>query len=154
MALEFKLPDVGEGVAEGEIVKWLVKVGDAVKEHQAIVEVMTDKATVEIPAPAAGTITSLNAKEGDTVPVGSVLFVMETGAAAAPAANAPAQAAQQASAPAAKEPAAKAPTAKTASGQAPSQAAKAPAPTSASAPAQKTAAPAAQTARAQAAPSS
>src|SRR5437762_7021739 len=150
MALEFKLPDVGEGVAEGEIVKWLVKVGDAVKEHQAIVEVMTDKATVEIPAPAAGTITSLNAKEGDTVPVGSVLFVMETGAAGAPAANAPAQA-QQASAPAAKEPAAKASTAKAASGQAPAQAARAPAPAAASAPAQKTAAPAA---RLQAAPAS
>ena len=47
--IEFKLPDIGEGVAEGEIVKWLVKAGDAVKEHQAVVEVMTDKATVEIP---------------------------------------------------------------------------------------------------------
>src|SRR5207253_8036519 len=66
MALEFKLPDVGEGVAEGEIVKWLVKVGDGVKEHQAIVEVMTDKATVEIPAPAAGKITAIKAKEGQT----------------------------------------------------------------------------------------
>ena len=57
MALEFKLPDIGEGIAEGEIVKWLVKEGDQVKEHQSIVEVMTDKATVEVPAPAAGTIT-------------------------------------------------------------------------------------------------
>jgi pyruvate dehydrogenase E2 component (dihydrolipoamide acetyltransferase) len=84
MPLEFKLPDIGEGIAEGEIVKWLVKVGDTVKEHQSIVEVMTDKATVEVPAPAAGKITALNAKEGDTVPVGSVLFVIETGASSAP----------------------------------------------------------------------
>jgi pyruvate/2-oxoglutarate dehydrogenase complex dihydrolipoamide acyltransferase (E2) component len=82
--LEFKLPDIGEGVAEGEIVKWLVKAGDVVKEHQAIVEVMTDKATVEIPAPAAGTIVETRPKPGDVVPVGSVLFVLET-AGAAPA---------------------------------------------------------------------
>jgi len=89
MALEFKLPDIGEGIAEGEIVKWLVKAGDVVKEHQSVVEVMTDKATVEVPAPAAGTITALKAKEGDRVPVGSVIFVLETGAAAkAPAAPA------------------------------------------------------------------
>lgn len=99
MALEFKLPDIGEGIAEGEIVKWLVKVGDAVKEHQPVVEVMTDKATVEVPAPANGTITSLNAKEGDTVPVGSVIYVLETGSAAkaapsaAPAHGKPASAA-------------------------------------------------------------
>ena len=52
--IEFKLPDIGEGVAEGEIVKWLVAEGDAVQEHQSVVEVMTDKATVEVPAPAAG----------------------------------------------------------------------------------------------------
>lgn len=78
MAIEFKLPDIGEGIAEGEIVKWLVKAGDTVKEHQSVVEVMTDKATVEIPAPAAGRITELRAKEGDTVPVGSVIFVLDT----------------------------------------------------------------------------
>src|SRR6187431_348551 len=87
MALEFKLPDIGEGIAEGEIVKWLVKAGDAVKEHQPIVEVMTDKATVEVPSPANGTIASLNAKEGETVPVGSVIFVLDTAAGA----KAPAQ---------------------------------------------------------------
>ena len=69
MALEFKLPDIGEGIAEGEIVKWLVKVGDTVKEHQAVVEVMTDKATVEIPAPAAGKISAIQTKEGQPVPV-------------------------------------------------------------------------------------
>ncbi len=77
MALEFKLPDIGEGIAEGEIVKWLVTVGDTVAEHQPVVEVMTDKATVEIPAPQAGKITAIRAKEGDVVPVGSVLFVLE-----------------------------------------------------------------------------
>ncbi len=77
MALEFKLPDIGEGIAEGEIVKWLVSVGDTVAEHQPVVEVMTDKATVEIPAPQAGKITAIRAKEGDVVPVGSVLFVLE-----------------------------------------------------------------------------
>jgi pyruvate dehydrogenase E2 component (dihydrolipoamide acetyltransferase) len=92
MALEFKLPDIGEGIAEGEIVKWLVKVGDTVKEHQSVVEVMTDKATVEVPSPANGKITEIRAKEGDTVPVGSVIFVLDAvGAAqAAPAAHAPA----------------------------------------------------------------
>ncbi|MCC7014582.1 MAG: 2-oxo acid dehydrogenase subunit E2 [Planctomycetes bacterium] len=90
--LEFKLPDIGEGVAEGEIVKWLVNVGDSVKEHQAVVEVMTDKATVEIPAPAAGVVREQRSKPGDVVPVGSVIFVLETGAlaAAAPKAHAPA----------------------------------------------------------------
>jgi pyruvate dehydrogenase E2 component (dihydrolipoamide acetyltransferase) len=109
--IEFKLPDIGEGIAEGEIVKWLVKPGEAVKEHQAIVEVMTDKATVEVPAPAGGTITALKAKEGDTVPVGSVIFVLETAGAAskvaAPHAPAPqAAAAKPAPAPVAKAPAA------------------------------------------------
>jgi pyruvate dehydrogenase E2 component (dihydrolipoamide acetyltransferase) len=113
MALEFKLPDIGEGVAEGEIVKWLVKEGDTVAEHQAVVEVMTDKATVEIPAPRAGTIRSLNAQPGDVVPVGSVLFVLEEGgAAAAPKAPAPApaqKAAPKAATPAPKPAAAPAP---------------------------------------------
>jgi pyruvate dehydrogenase E2 component (dihydrolipoamide acetyltransferase) len=89
MALEFKLPDIGEGIAEGEIVKWLVKPGDAVTEHQPIVEVMTDKATVEIPAPQAGTLTAIKAKEGDVVPVGTVIFVLEAGdGSAKPAAKA------------------------------------------------------------------
>ena len=85
MALEFKLPDVGEGIAEGEIVQWLVSVGDVVEEHQPIVEVMTDKATVEIPAPQAGTITEIRGKEGDVIPVGDVLFVLD--GAGAPAAG-------------------------------------------------------------------
>ncbi len=90
MALEFKLPDIGEGIAEGEIVKWLVKAGDTVTEHQPVVEVMTDKATVEIPAPQAGRITELRAKEGEVVPVGKVIFVLDGGAGAAKAAAPPA----------------------------------------------------------------
>jgi pyruvate dehydrogenase E2 component (dihydrolipoamide acetyltransferase) len=77
MPFEFKLPDIGEGIHEGEIVKWLVKEGDIVREDQPMVEVMTDKATVEIPAPRAGKILKLNAKEGETVKVGSVLVIIE-----------------------------------------------------------------------------
>ena len=101
---EFKLPDIGEGVAEGEIVNWLVQAGDDVTENQEMVEVMTDKATVTIGAPKAGKVSELRFKVGDTVPVGQVLVVFETGgteAAATPAAPAPAAAAPAAAAPAA-----------------------------------------------------
>jgi pyruvate dehydrogenase E2 component (dihydrolipoamide acetyltransferase) len=76
MAFEFKLPDIGEGIHEGEIVQWLVKEGEAVKEDQPIVEVMTDKATVELPSPVAGTILEIRAKEGEVIEVGSVLVVI------------------------------------------------------------------------------
>jgi len=58
---EFRLPDIGEGVVEGEVVKWHVKQGDAVREDQPMVEVMTDKATVEIPSPRAGVIKEIRA---------------------------------------------------------------------------------------------
>ncbi|MEY2746976.1 MAG: hypothetical protein RL112_2018, partial [Planctomycetota bacterium] len=101
--IDFKLPDIGEGIAEGEIVKWLVKAGDSVKEHQAVVEVMTDKATVEVPSPAAGTIGELRAQAGQTVPVGSVIFTLRMVGGAAPAQvahHAPAAAAHAAPAPA------------------------------------------------------
>ena len=73
MAYEFKLPDIGEGVVEGEIVRWLVKEGELVVADQPMVEVMTDKATVEIPAPRAGTIVERLFAEGDVCPVGKVL---------------------------------------------------------------------------------
>jgi pyruvate dehydrogenase E2 component (dihydrolipoamide acetyltransferase) len=76
MVYEFKLPDVGEGVAEGEVVKWLVKEGAEVKENQPLVEIMTDKVNVEIPSPRKGTILRLMAKEGETVKVGEVLLVI------------------------------------------------------------------------------
>src|SRR5688572_10227801 len=74
---EFKLPDIGEGVTEGEIVNWLIKVGDGVKEDQDLVEVMTDKATVTIGAPKAGKIAELKGEVGDVVPVGQTLVVFE-----------------------------------------------------------------------------
>jgi pyruvate dehydrogenase E2 component (dihydrolipoamide acetyltransferase) len=76
---EFKLPDIGEGVAEGEIVSWLVKPGDVVVEDQPMVEVMTDKATVTIGSPRAGSIAETRGKVGDVVPVHSVLVVFELG---------------------------------------------------------------------------
>jgi len=75
MAREFKLPDIGEGVHEGEVVKWFVKEGDAVKENDPVVEVMTDKVTVQIPSPVTGKILQLRAKEGEVVKVGSTLVV-------------------------------------------------------------------------------
>jgi pyruvate dehydrogenase E2 component (dihydrolipoamide acetyltransferase) len=74
---EFRLPDVGEGVSEGEIVAWLVKSGDVVTEDQPIVEVMTDKATVTITAPKAGVVVETRGRAGDVVAVHSVLVVFE-----------------------------------------------------------------------------
>ena len=73
----FNLPDVGEGVVEGEIVKWIVKPGDTVKEDEALVEVMTDKATVAIPSSVNGKVVSTTGKPGDMVPVGAELIVFE-----------------------------------------------------------------------------
>lgn len=92
MAHEFRFPDVGEGITEGEIVAWKVRVGDRVEEHQAILEVETDKAVVEIPAPVAGVIVSLRGGPGDVVRVGDVLAVIGDGSAAerAPAVREPA----------------------------------------------------------------
>jgi len=80
MAFEFKLPDLGEGLIEGEIVKWLVKVGNSIEEGQAFVQLETDKAVVEIPSPRKGIVLKLGAAEGSTVQVGQVLIVIgETG---------------------------------------------------------------------------
>lgn len=77
MAFNFLMPDIGEGVVEGEIVAWKVKEGDKVKLDQPIVEVMTDKATVELPSPRAGTIAKINYKDGQICPVGKILVVIE-----------------------------------------------------------------------------
>ena len=73
----FKLPDVGEGVVEGEIVKWNVKPGDTVKEDEPLVELMTDKATVSIPSTVNGKVVSTTGKPGDMIPVGAELIVFE-----------------------------------------------------------------------------
>jgi 2-oxoisovalerate dehydrogenase E2 component (dihydrolipoyl transacylase) len=73
-----KLPDIGEGTTEAEIVGWLVKVGDHINEEEPLAEVMTDKATVEIPSPVAGTVIALNGKVGEKLAVGSDLLVLET----------------------------------------------------------------------------
>jgi 2-oxoisovalerate dehydrogenase E2 component (dihydrolipoyl transacylase) len=82
---EFKLPDLGEGTVEAEIVEWKVKAGDLVKEDDVIVDVMTDKASIEVPSPVTGTVVSTTGGPGDMVPVGSVLIVFETDAKSAPA---------------------------------------------------------------------
>src|SRR5512143_22230 len=103
---EFKLPDIGEGVTEGEVVQWLVKEGEVVKEDQPMVEVMTYKATVTIAAPRAGRIAELRGKAGQVVQVHSVLVVFElaTGASApAPSGNGHAQPNATAATPAAKK---------------------------------------------------
>jgi pyruvate dehydrogenase E2 component (dihydrolipoamide acetyltransferase) len=77
MVREFELPDVGEGVAEGELVRWLVEPGDAVSEDQPIAEVETDKAMVDLPSPVDGHIRELHAEEGEMVPVGSVVVTFD-----------------------------------------------------------------------------
>jgi len=74
---EFELPDVGEGVAEGEIVAWHVAPGDAVEEDQVLAEVETDKAVVDLPSPVAGTVRELHAEEGEIVPVGDVVITID-----------------------------------------------------------------------------
>ena len=81
---EFRLPDLGEGLTEAEIDKWLVKEGDVVAEDDLLVEVITDKATAEIPSPFAGTVARIHAAEGEVVPVGTVIITIgETGTATA-----------------------------------------------------------------------
>jgi 2-oxoisovalerate dehydrogenase E2 component (dihydrolipoyl transacylase) len=82
----FKMPDLGEGTVDAEIVAWHTKPGDTVAEDQLIVEVMTDKAAVEVPAPVSGRVLSISGTPGDKVAVGSPLIVFEVGEAEAPAA--------------------------------------------------------------------
>jgi len=83
---EFKLPDLGEGLTEGEIARWLVAEGDEIAEDAPLVEIATDKTTVEIPSPAAGLVSKILVAEGDVVPVGTVLVVIG-GDPAEPASN-------------------------------------------------------------------
>lgn len=122
--MDFKLPEIGEGVHEGELIRWLVKDGDTVQADQPVLEIMTDKATVEVPAPVAGQIKSLQGKEGDMLKVGQTLAQIAEGAGAAkaPAAAAPQSAASQATAPKV------APTQQTQAQPAPQKAAPAPQP--------------------------
>ena len=109
--MQLKLPELGEGVHEGELIKWKVKVGDTIKDDQLICEIMTDKATVELPSPVHGKVTELNAKEGEMVKVGQVLLSFEGAAgktapaATASAPSAPAPAAQMAAPASAAKPA-------------------------------------------------
>jgi len=76
MAYEFKLPDLGEGLTEGEVARWLVSEGQEVAEDEPLVEIQTDKTTVEIPSPAAGIVSQILVEEGKVVPVGTVLVVI------------------------------------------------------------------------------
>src|SRR5215475_4078053 len=87
MAFNFYMPDIGEGVVEGEIVAWKVKEGDRVKADDALVEVMTDEATVELPSPRAGTIVKIHYRDGQICPVGQILVTIEEDAGAAASAG-------------------------------------------------------------------
>lgn len=95
MIYEFKLPDIGEGLVEGEVTKWHVKEGDVVKENQPLANVLTDKAEIEIPSPKDGKVLKLMAKEGEKIKVHAVLIMIDIGGGAAatpphaPAATAP-----------------------------------------------------------------
>jgi pyruvate/2-oxoglutarate dehydrogenase complex dihydrolipoamide acyltransferase (E2) component len=82
MAYEFKLPDLGEGVREGEIARWLVEVGQEISEDDPLVEIQTDKTTVEIPSPAAGEVVQILVEEGELVPVGTPLVLIGSDAVA------------------------------------------------------------------------
>jgi pyruvate dehydrogenase E2 component (dihydrolipoamide acetyltransferase) len=123
MSTEIKLPSLGEGIESGDVLEILVSVGDMVKKEQSLLEMETDKATVSVPSPIAGKVLSIAVKEGQTVPVGSVIVTLEAvgisaspapAAAVAPAVSAPAPAvepAPAAPAPTAPAPVASAPTA-------------------------------------------
>jgi 2-oxoglutarate dehydrogenase complex dihydrolipoamide succinyltransferase (E2) component len=77
--MEFKLPDLGEGITEGEVLKWMAKEGDQIKEDQPLVEVMTDKVNVQIPSPRSGKVAKILVKEGDIAKVGQTIIVIDDG---------------------------------------------------------------------------
>jgi pyruvate dehydrogenase E2 component (dihydrolipoamide acetyltransferase) len=122
MAYEFRLPDIGEGVAEGEVVQWFVKEGDAVVEDAPLVSVLTDKANVEIPSPKSGRIAKIHATVGEKVKVGGLLVTIDSAAsgASAPAPTRPAGAAPPSPAPPTPSKAGPPPTAKPPESSAPS----------------------------------
>ncbi|CAN0564341.1 unnamed protein product, partial [Laminaria digitata] len=82
---KFILPDLGEGLEEAELIKWVVSEGDAVQEHDILAEMETDKALVEVPSPRTGTIKTLHGSDGDIIKVGAVFVTYEGGADDAPA---------------------------------------------------------------------
>ena len=120
MAKQVVMPQMGESVAEGTIVRWLKKVGDAVERDEPLFEISTDKVDAEIPSPAAGVLSEVKVKEGETVPINTVVAVIDETASkpAAPAAKPAAAAAKPAQAPAkpAKAPAKEAPPVSSRSG--------------------------------------
>src|SRR5947209_14957888 len=81
VAYEFKLPDLGEGLTEGEVARWLVSEGQEIGEDDPLVEIATDKTTVEIPSPAGGKVSQILVQEGEVVPVGTLLVVIGDGTA-------------------------------------------------------------------------
>lgn len=89
MAFNFKLPELGEGMAEGEVASWLVKPGDAVKEDDILVEIQNDKSVSELPSPVDGTIKEIRKQEGETAEIGDVLVVIDDGSADNPEDSAP-----------------------------------------------------------------
>ena len=109
MATEFKLPDLGENIESGDVVGVLVSEGDEIQATQNVVELETDKATVEVPCPISGRVTKIHVKAGDTVPVGGLLLTVEAGAGGQAQVKAaePAQAAEPPKKPAVPKPAAK-----------------------------------------------
>src|SRR4029079_6978488 len=98
MATDVVMPQMGESIAEGTIVRWIKKVGDKIDRDEPLFEISTDKVDAEIPSPAAGVVAEIRVKEGETVPVNSVVAVI--GAAGEAVAAAPAQTAAAAPAPA------------------------------------------------------
>ncbi|HEX4834188.1 MAG TPA: biotin/lipoyl-containing protein, partial [Trebonia sp.] len=120
MKKEFRLPDVGEGLTEADIVNWRVKAGDTVTVNQVIVEIETAKSLVELPSPWAGTVSRLLVEESSTVDVGVPIIEIEVpGAAGGPAGSAPASSAPGSSAPGSSAPGAEAPAAATAAAASP-----------------------------------
>src|SRR4051812_3347327 len=106
MATEFKIPNLGDGIKGGDVLNVLVKVGDTVVKDQGLLELETDKATIEVPASEAGTISEIKVKSGDKVTIGQVVLTLDGGASSAKPAAAPSPAASAAAPPAPQGPAA------------------------------------------------
>ena len=97
MATEFKIPNLGDGIKGGDVLNVLVKVGDTVAKDQGVLELETDKATIEVPSSVAGTVAEIKVKSGDKVTIGQVVLTLTEGASAAANAPSPSQSAAPAS---------------------------------------------------------